>query len=102
MIPHKTPPEVEALILAERKGHPTWGPRKLKVSLERRLDGRAFPSAAAIGGILARNGLVQRRRKRQRYEPTPTTLRRATAPNDVWCIDYKGQFRLGDGTYCYR
>ena len=60
-----------------------------------------FPSAAAIGGILSRNGLVQRRRKRRRYEPTPTTLRRATAPNDVWCIDYKGQFRLGDGTYCY-
>src|SRR4051812_36725797 len=101
VIPHKTPPEVEALILAERKDHPTWGPRKLKVSLELRLDGRAFPSAAAIGGILARNGLVQRRRKRLRYQPTHTTLRRATAPNDVWCIDYKGQFRLGDGTYCY-
>ena len=38
-------------------------------------------------------------RRRQRAEPTH--LRPALAPNDVWCIDYKGQFRLGDRTYCY-
>src|SRR4051812_30249938 len=57
VIPHKTPPEVEEVIVGERKSHPTWGPRKLKDSLERRLGG-SFPSAAAIGTILARNGLV--------------------------------------------
>jgi transposase InsO family protein len=100
VIPHKTPPEVEEVIVAERKQHPSWGPRKLKDTLERRL-GSAFPSAAAIGSILARNGLVQPRKKRQRHQAAPTTLREATAPNEVWCIDYKGQFRLGDGTYCY-
>jgi transposase InsO family protein len=100
VIPHKTPPEVEEVILAERMQHPTWGPRKLKETLERRLQ-RPFPSAAAIGGVLARNGLVQRRKRRQRHQLLPTTLRQATLPNDVWCIDYKGQFRLGDATYCY-
>lgn len=100
VIPHKTPPEVEAVILAERQSHPSWGPRKLKDILERRLE-RCFPSPAAIGNILARNGLVQRRKRRQRHQPAPTTLRGATSPNEVWCIDYKGQFRLGDGTYCY-
>lgn len=100
VIPHKTPLEVEEVIVAERRQHPTWGPKKLKATLERRLQ-RPFPSAAAIGSILARHGLVQSRRKRQRYEPHPTMLREATGPNDVWCIDYKGQFRLGDGTYCY-
>lgn len=100
VIPHKTPPEVEAVIIAERMQHPTWGPRKLKETLERRLE-RPFPSAAAIGSVLARNGLVQRRKRRQRHQPLPTTLREATSPNDIWCIDYKGQFRLGDTTYCY-
>lgn len=100
VIPHKTPPEVEELVIAERKLHPTWGPKKLKDSLERRL-GRSFPSSAGFGYILARNGLVQPRRKRQRHPPRPTVLRDALAPNEVWCIDYKGQFRLGDGTYCY-
>jgi transposase InsO family protein len=100
VIPHKTPPEVEAVILAERKDHPTWGARKLKDSLERRL-GAPFPSAVTIHGVLARHGLIQPRKKRRKHQPMPTTLRQATAPNDVWCIDYKGQFRLGDGTYCY-
>lgn len=100
VIPHKTPPEVEELIIAERKQHPTWGPKKLKQVLERQLQ-RAFPSAAAIGSVLARNGLVQTRKKRQRHVPAPTKLREAKAPNSVWCIDYKGQFRLGNGTYCY-
>jgi hypothetical protein len=23
------------------------------------------------------------------------------APNDLWCADYKGEFRLGNHTYCY-
>jgi transposase InsO family protein len=100
VIPHKTPPEVVAVILEERKNHPTWGARKLKASLENRL-GAPFPSAVTINGVLARNGLVQPRKKRRRYQAVPAKLREATAPNDVWCIDYKGQFRLGDGTYCY-
>jgi transposase InsO family protein len=100
VIPHKTPPETEELIIAERKLHPTWGPKKLKQSLERRLE-HEFPSPAGFGYILKRNGLSQPRKKRQRHPPSPTTLREALAPNEVWCIDYKGQFRLGDGTYCY-
>jgi transposase InsO family protein len=100
VIPHKTPPEVEEVIVAERQLHSTWGPKKLKETLELRLE-RPFPSAAAIGTILVRRGLVQRRKRRQRHQPTATALRAAAAPNEVWCIDYKGQFRLGDGTYCY-
>lgn len=28
-------------------------------------------------------------------------LHAAHLPNDVWCVDYKGQFRLGDRSYCY-
>jgi transposase InsO family protein len=99
-IPHKTPPEMVKLILAERRRHPNWGPKKLKDLLERRL-GHALPAASTIGGVLVRNGLVERRKYRPRYKARPTTLRQALAPNDVWCIDYKGQFRLGDGSYCY-
>jgi transposase InsO family protein len=100
VIPHKTSPETAELLLAERKLHPTWGPKKLKSVLEVRL-GRTFPSSAAIGSILAKAGLVTPRAKRQRYQPQPSTLREAAAPNDVWCIDYKGHFRVGDRTYCY-
>jgi transposase InsO family protein len=100
VIPHRTAPEVAELVIAERKQHPSWGPKKLKAVLEGRLE-RRFPSAAAIGSILAKNGLVQPRKRRRRHEAAATGLREATSPNAVWCIDYKGQFRLGDGTYCY-
>src|SRR5262245_41718681 len=100
VIPHRTPPELVELIVAERKRHPTWGPKKLKDTLEKRL-GRILPAVSTIGDILVRAGVVQPRPPRRRFAPQPTTLREARAPNDVWCIDYKGQFRLGDRSLCY-
>ncbi len=100
MIPHKTPPEVVEVIVAHRRQHPTWGPKKLKATLETAL-GHTLPAVSTIGDILASAGLIVPRRRRQRHIPTATGLREAKAPNDVWCIDYKGQFRLGDSSYCY-
>jgi transposase len=100
LIPHKTPAELVAVLIAERRLHPTWGPKKLKDILERRLE-RPLPAPSTIGDILVEHGLVVPRRKRRRHTPRPTSRREAVAPNEVWCIDYKGQFRLGDGTHCY-
>lgn len=98
--PLKTPPEMEKLLLAERRKRPTWGPRKLKDVLEKRL-GHPVPAASTIGDLLKRAGLVETRRRRPKYRAVGTLLREAKAPNDVWCVDYKGQFRLGDRSYCY-
>ncbi|OWV99278.1 integrase, partial [Rhizobium sp. R72] len=28
-------------------------------------------------------------------------LSQALLPNDLWCADFKGEFKLGDGRYCY-
>jgi len=100
IIPHKTPPELVEAIVEHRRQHPTWGPKKLKRTLETAL-GKTLPAMSTIGDILTEHGLIVPRRPRQRHVPTPTKLREAFAPNDVWCIDYKGQFRLGDKTYCY-
>ena len=100
VIPHRTATELVELILAERRRHPTWGPKKLKETLETRLE-RVLPAPSTIGEILMRGGLVQKRRRRTQTTLQPTKLRAAHAPNDVWCIDYKGQFRLGNGAHCY-
>jgi transposase InsO family protein len=100
VIPHRTPPELVEIILEERKSHPTWGPKKLKEVIERRLE-RSLPAASTVGDILVRNGLVTRGKRRVRHRARPTGLREASSPNDVWCIDYKGQFRLGDSSLCY-
>ena len=29
-----------------------------------------------------------------------TPLSEGTAPNDLWCADFKGEFKLGNGRYC--
>jgi transposase InsO family protein len=99
-IPHRTPVELVELIVKTRRDHPTWGPKKIKDVLERELE-RRLPTSSTIGSILVKQGLVERRKQRPRLPPRPTRLAEANAPNDVWCVDYKGQFRLGDGSYCY-
>jgi transposase InsO family protein len=99
-IPHKTPPEVVELVVAERLRHPTWGPKKLKDVLEARL-GHALPAPSTVGEILVRRGLITRRKIRSRFPQRPSVLHPVEGPNDIWCVDYKGQFRLGDRSYCY-
>ena len=99
-IPHRTTGEVVATILAMREKYPTWGPKKLKSELERE-HARSFPAASTICGVLRRHGLITQPPQRRRHVSRPTTLQQTAAPNEVWCADYKGQFRLGDGSYCY-
>ena len=81
--PHRTWPELVKLVLAERKRHPTWGPRKLKASLEGR-GGGALPSASTIGEVLLKAGVVERRKTRGwaltlRYRNCPVRMAGATA-----------------------
>lgn len=100
-IPHRTSPEVEALIVELRRRHPTWGPRKLLAVLERNHPRVVLPSHSTIAIILKRQGLVVARRRRSPPEVAYSPLCHAEQPNDVVCIDYKGQFRLGNGKLCY-
>lgn len=47
-----------------------------------------------------RHGLVKRaRERRNRAQGTPLSV--GAGPNDLWCTDFKGEFRLGNGRYCY-
>jgi len=50
--------------------------------------------------VLDRHGLVKRMGKR-RPHATGTPLSQGTAPNDLWCADYKGEFLLGNRRWCY-
>jgi len=100
--PHKLPDRVTELLVAAREAHPHWGARKLLAYLAPRhpqIDDWPAPSTAA--DLLARRGLVQHRRRR-RAPVHPGVVRPDTAaPNDLWTADFKGQFRTGDGRYCY-
>jgi putative transposase len=100
--PHKIASAIAELLVAEREAHPHWGARKLlKVLATRhprmarlacREHGRRFAGApwtrpAAAAPAPASSSWVIR----------PTTA----APNDLWTADFKGQFRTGNGQYCY-
>lgn len=100
--PHKISERVGQAIVAARRAHPTWGPRKLLKWLERRQPGLELPAASTAGELLMREGLVSKRRRAQRRGQPPIEKREAAIePNEVWTIDFKGQFRTGDGVYCY-
>ena len=53
-----------------------------------------------MGDLLRAEGLVSARRRRRRVAAPGRALRPADAPNDVWCIDFKGWFRTRDGARC--
>jgi transposase InsO family protein len=95
----KTPAEMEDVLVEARKAHPSWGGRKIKAVLERK--GATLPSAGTIAAVLKRHGLVKQRRRRLRPSAYVGALSPGQAPNEVWAVDYKGQFRLGNGQYCY-
>jgi len=92
--------EVAEEILGLRRGHPRWGPRKLKAYLERKAPEIEWPAASSIGALLKREGLVVGRHKRLRTPSYSEPLEHADRPNRVWCTDFKGWFVCGDGTRC--
>src|SRR5256714_2739163 len=99
--PHRITPDVAAVICAARRQHPSWGPAKLLAWLERRQPALELPAISTAGDLLARRGLVKKRRRRRHYEHPGVVPIRTTAPNDLWTADFKGHFRTRDGLYCY-
>lgn len=95
--PNQTPEKTEQSVLELRQAHMKWGSRKLKRVLERDEPGRVWPAASTIGALLKREGLTAVRRKRRRTAPYGEPLAHADGPNRVWCADFKGWFRTGDG-----
>jgi len=99
--PHRLSAEMEATLLEAKRAHPNWGPRKILPYLARRQPHRTFPAASTAGALFQRAGLSQSRKRRRRHRHPGATPLRAEAPNAVWTADFKGQFRTGDGLYCY-
>ena len=100
--PHRLAERLVELFVTERTAHPFWGARKLLTVLAKRHPRiTAWPAPSTVADLLARRGLVKKRRRR-RQPIHPGAVRPDTnAPNDLWTADYKGQFRTGDGLYCY-
>jgi transposase InsO family protein len=101
LMPRATPADIVAGILAARSQHVHWGARKLLAWLRWHYPDKRWPVASTTSTILKRHGLVQPRHKRHHTPPYSQPFLRANQPNEVWCADFKGQFRLGEGSLCY-
>ncbi|TVR07010.1 MAG: IS481 family transposase [Salinarimonadaceae bacterium] len=99
---NQLPDPIERLIVASKREKPHWGARKIRELLVRRLAGDVrIPSISTVHAVLDRRGLVKRARQRRRCKAEGTQLSSAVAANDLWCADFKGEFKLGNGRYCH-
>jgi putative transposase len=97
--PNKTPDAVEALIVQTRHRHPTWGGKKRLDYLSTRHPELDWPHRSTACEIVKRNGLAKGKPKRRKigHPGKPTSI--GLGPNDLWCSDYKGEFKTRDGIY---
>ncbi len=87
--PQATSAKVARQLIAAKRAHPTWGPKKVVAWLRATRPEGCWPAPSTVGAIFKRAGLVQpRRRRRSPAWSAPFTA--ASAANDVWCIDLKG------------
>jgi putative transposase len=86
-------------IVRLKGAHPSWGPRKLRKVYERM--NAEVPSESSFKRVLARAGLVQERRVRARSESGRVfSGRKASAPNEIWTVDFKGWWLIANGKRC--
>jgi transposase InsO family protein len=101
VVHNKTPEEVERALMQMRLRHRTWGARKLlhQVGLER--PQLVLPQESTVCDMLKRNGLITAKPRRRSigHPGRPSSV--VSGANDSWSADFKGQFRTGDGIYCY-
>lgn len=95
--PHRTEAEVENRIVDIRAQNPGWGARTIHKILER--EGCAqLPCVKTVNNILKRRNCIlpeesAKRKAFVRFEREKC--------NELWQTDFKGEFRMADGRYCY-
>jgi transposase InsO family protein len=98
--PWQTGPKIRDELLRLRRARPNKGPKKLLDRIGRQHPDWNLPAVSTAAHILSVAGLVQAKGRGRRAHPgCPKSV--AREPNDIWAADYKGQFRLKNGAYCY-
>jgi transposase InsO family protein len=99
--PTATPLKFVKLILSQRRQFPLWGAVPIRKRLTMHWPQHQWPAASTIGAILKRHGMVRARRRRYRAVSRTRPFSACREPNDIWCVDFKGQFATSDGRTCY-
>ena len=100
--PHQTPYRLRQAILELRtQGYSRPGPKKLQTLLGQRYPNEVIPSQTTIHNILKHAGLIKPRKRRRRVSPYTEPFAPVHEPNELWSVDFKGQFKLANGRWCY-
>jgi len=99
--PNRTSKKILELVIQEKLKNRKRGPRKVRAQLKRKHPELDLPAVSTIGYWLKKEGLVERRKKRLHVPPYTQPFGECDAPNDIWSIDYKGQFHMKNGHICY-
>ncbi len=101
--PRRTSNEIEQYIVAIRKENPEWGSKKVhKILFNQRQQGTypfdILPCKNTITSVFTRNGLIseEKSNKAQRWNRFEHE-----EPNELWQMDFKGDFLLLDQSRCY-
>lgn len=98
--PHRTDDIIEGLVVAARQQY-GWGAKKLLKVLGTRHPDLAWPARSTVNALLERHHLLRKNRRRRKWAHPGAPALQTDRPNHVWPADFKGQFKTGDGQYCY-
>lgn len=99
--PHAVADEVAEQIVATKRAHPSFGPKKVMDLLRREQPDNHWPADSTAGDVLKAAGLVRKRRYNRPYPADPQPFELGDNNNALWSVDYKGQYRAADGRWCY-
>jgi putative transposase len=100
--PHRTDAAIAERIVAAKQIKPHWGPKKLLDWLRLEDAERTWPAASTAGEILNQRGLVRKRPQRRRaQDKAELPYLDSLESGQMMTGDHKGEFRLGNGRYCY-
>ena len=89
-------------IVQRRRRHNKDGARVIQDWLLELELAERVPAVSTVHRILDEAGLVERGRRRRApvLGPRPSKWPEPSAPNDVWAVDFKGEFTVG-GRWCH-
>ena len=104
--PHSSPQKLpyamrQAILTLRRQGDMVMGPKKIQALLKQRYPKDPLPSKTTIYNVLHAEGAISKQRRKQRVSPYPHPFAPVENVNDVWSADFKGQFKMKDGVWCY-
>ncbi|MGZ3722605.1 MAG: integrase core domain-containing protein [Bdellovibrionales bacterium] len=102
--PFRTPESVEQKVLELKERYPHWGARKIRERLPSADElGFQIPCTITVHRILRKHGKVPAAKQRKAGNPAfrSEKIRSTSAPNQIWSLDFKGQFQTKDKRLCY-